>query len=174
VGHSMQSVSALPPLVLRYLPARQAWHTDAVLAPSTDEYLPSPHPTQSEMSSLPDDVRYVPAGHKAHVDSSSAPSDAEYLPAGHSLHVSVPGELLYVPTPQAWHGPPSAPVYPALHRQVVLPAVLPEYTGHVMHAVDAGAALYVSASHSMHSLDPDPSLYLPAKQLVQGPPSSPL
>ena len=137
----MQSVSALPPLVLRYLPARQAWHTDAVLAPSSDEYLPSLHPTQSDMSSLPEDVRYVPAGHKAHVDSSWAPSDAEYLPAWHSLHAAVPGELLYVPTPQAWHGPPSAPVYPALHWHVVLPALLPEYAGHARHAVDASSAL---------------------------------
>ena len=58
-------------------------------------------------------------------------NDEEYSPGWHAVHEPEPGESLYVPAPQAWHGPPSGPVYPGLHRQVTLPDGAFEFDGQV-------------------------------------------
>ena len=100
--------------------AGHAWQSTT--APSCGEYLPALQRTQSDTSSWPPDVRYVPAGHSEHVDSFWAASDGEYLPAPHLAQAAEPGESLYVPAPHASHAPPSGPVYPALHWQILLPS----------------------------------------------------
>jgi len=42
-------------------------------------------------------------------------ADGELALAGHAVHAAVLTVSLYVPTPQAVHGPPAGPVYPLLH-----------------------------------------------------------
>jgi len=46
----------------------------------------------------------------------------EYFPAPQSIQLLLPALVLYFPATQAVHGPPFAPVYPALHKHVELPA----------------------------------------------------
>jgi hypothetical protein len=74
--------------------------------------------------------------------------------ASHAAHSPEPEAFLYVPTAHAAHGPPSGPVYPALHAQSVA-AVLP-----------AGAS--ACAGQAWHSALPAVSWYLPAGQIVHG------
>ena len=84
-----------------------------------------------------------------------------------------------MPATQGRHGPPFAvfsPLYPALHKQVVLPAAELELPGQLKQVVLSAAmavAEYVPAPQFKHVLDveaPTVSEYLPAPQSTQAPP----
>ena len=64
------------------------------------------------------------AGHASHT-SDVAPEMVEYLPLRQRAQDAEPEELLYLPTVQLVHGPPSGPLEPALHVHALL-LVLPE------------------------------------------------
>jgi hypothetical protein len=74
---------------------------------------------------------------------------------------------------QAWHGPPSAPEYPGLHRHSVilaLPAVESLSLEHGTQVVSEEAPRvveYLRAGHSWHALRPVSLEYFPAAQSVQ-------
>ena len=94
------------------------------------------------------------SGHVKHDARESAPSANEYVPFGHISQASEPIACLYCPCKQAWHGPPSAPVYPCLHLQSdsdELPASEFEFAGQVstQRAVPA-SSLYFPIGHSSH------------------------
>lgn len=56
-----------------------------------------------------------PAPHA--VQAAVAPTVPEYVPTAQSVHAAFPLLVLYLPATHAEHGPPSAPVYPALQVQ---------------------------------------------------------
>jgi hypothetical protein len=76
----------------------------------------------------------------------------EYAPAPQSRHVEAPVIILYFPASHAAHLPPSGPVYPGLHRQLVrrlLPLGETEYSGQLWHnstSTEPKTALYVPAA----------------------------
>jgi len=47
-----------------------------------------------------------------------APTVVEYWPSKHAAQLSFPGNILYLPASHAMHGPPFAPVNPALQTQL--------------------------------------------------------
>lgn len=77
---------------------------------------------------------------------------------------------------QAVHGPPSTPVYPALHRHKILaslPAPDLEFASQRVHVAEASAAVshdQESAAQFVHDADPVVALYFPAAQAVHAPP----
>ena len=97
-----------------------------------------------------------PAGHAVHCKD---PLTA-YVCGGHVTHAAGPVTFLTLPASHKTHGPPSGPVLPALHTQLLrfmLPADEFELAGHTVHA----ARLVVS-------------LYVPIAQAVHGPPFGPV
>ena len=76
-----------------------------------------------------------------------------------------PVALLYLPAPQAVHGPPSGPRQPALQVQL-LKAVLcsgePEFAGQLLQLSAPDMLLYLPATHAAHG-PPVPPVY-PALQ----------
>lgn len=96
-------------------------HVDALLAPTTCEYLPPGHNTQSDAALFPVVAEYLPAGQSMQSAPWSLPVYGAYLPAGQTTHAAFPGSLLNFPASHAEH---EAPVYPALHEQVLM-EVLP-------------------------------------------------
>jgi hypothetical protein len=100
----------------------------------------------------------------------------EYAPAPQSRHVEAPVIILYFPASHAAHLPPSGPVYPGLHRQLVrrlLPLGETEYSGQLWHnstSAEPKTALYVPAPQSVQLLAAEAPVlrrYLPAPQSVQ-------
>ncbi len=112
---------------------------------------------------------YVPATHVPHVDPNTAPCALEAVPAAQKSQRAAPVVALYCPVPHAVHVPPSAPVYPRLHVQLVaapLAAGEWELTGHVVHVVAPMAFEYFPATHSAHTAVPLSDLYFPAIQRI--------
>ena len=68
----------------------------------------------------------------------------------HVLHEPVPTVDLYLPISHAVHVPPSGPVYPVLHGQLLLAAGENVFTGQAMHSSVPVVALYVPAAHATH------------------------
>ncbi len=70
------------------------------------------------------------------------------------MHALVPVTLLYFPPTHAGQGPPSGPVYPTLHvqllRSVFLVKKVYEFAGHVVHACEPSQSLYLPSAHSAH------------------------
>jgi hypothetical protein len=100
----------------------------------------------------------------------------EYVPAPQSRHVEAPVIILYFPASHAAHIPPSGPVYPGLHRQLVrrlLPLGESECSGQLSHtstSAEPKTALYVPAPQSIQLPAAEAPVlvrYLPAPQLVQ-------
>ena len=54
----------------------------------------------------------------------------EYVFTGQFVHTPAPAITLYVPAAHGAHAAPFAPVYPALHSHVLLPAGESEFMGH--------------------------------------------
>jgi hypothetical protein len=88
--------------------------------------------------------------------SKEAPTVVEYLPLIHNVQGWAPCVSLYLPATHISHVPPSGPVYPATHRQLVsrlLPLREIEWSGHDMHALSELAPSvieYLPATHSVH------------------------
>jgi len=88
--------------------------------------------------------------------------------------------ILYLPAIHDKHTPPSGPVKPTLHVQL-LTAELAfselEFAGQETHVVATVAPVvveYVPVKQSVHAVLPITVLYFPATQAVHGPPSGPL
>jgi len=100
--------------------------------------------------------------------------------AAQLVHSVEPVTVLNCPAKQAEHGPPFAPVYPALQMQAVaiVDAVGDEvYTWHaeqVFANVAPTVAEYVLAAQLVHAAEPVAALNFPSKQAVHGPPSWPV
>ena len=102
-----------------------------------------------------------------------APTVPEYLPAPQFVQARLPAAALKVPATQGRHGPPFAPVYPTLHKQLllaVLPAVELELPGQLKQVVKSPAVIlaeYWLMRQLMQVLAAAPCEYLPAPQAVQ-------
>jgi hypothetical protein len=78
----------------------------------------------------------------------------EYEFTGHAEHDALPGTDLYVFCGHALQVPPSAPVKPALHLQLVkriLALEDCEFAGHAVQAAEPMLSLYLPATHAEHS-----------------------
>jgi hypothetical protein len=100
-------------------------------------------------------------GQAPHAAADTAATDVLYKLSPHSVQAAEPIISLYFPAPQAVHVPPSGPVNPGLHTQLVC-------------AVDATTADCVLAAQSVHAAVPVAALYFPAKQAVHATPLSPV
>lgn len=139
-GQETQVELWLAPVAPEYVSARQSRQEEGCGAPTVDEYLPAAQSAQELASVEPVLVRY--------------------LPAAQPVHGALPLTDLYLPATHATQGPPSAPVCPALHRQL-LAMLLP------VRDVELPA-------QSEHADEPTEALYLPATQATQVAPSGPV
>ena len=90
-------------------------------------------------------------GHAKHVLLLAAPTCAEYVPAAHWVHGAAPDTSLYLPALQAEHIPPSGPVKPLLHVQLLsemLPETDDELEGQLVQEAAPDTALNVPASQA--------------------------
>ena len=86
------------------------------------------------------------------------------------MHLPLPTPILYVCAAHAAHGPPSDPVYPPLHWQLVerlLPTGLTEFAGHAVQLEEPIASLYVDAAQAAHGPPSDPVYPVLHLQLVE-------
>ena len=89
--------------------------------------------------------------------------------------------LFHVPVGHAEHGPPSGPVYPALHVHTLdalqplqdAPELVAQAT-QVAASVAADVGEYVLAPQLVHVAEPVVVLYVPGKHAEQTPPSRPV
>ena len=90
-------------------------------------------------------------GHAKHVLLLAAPTCAEYVPAAHWVQGAAPDTSLYLPALQAEHIPPSGPVKPLLHVQLLsemLPETDDELEGQLVQEAAPDTALNVPASQA--------------------------
>jgi hypothetical protein len=116
-------------------------------------------------------VAYLPAAHVPHVEASTAADALEAFPAAQESQRAAPVVALYCPVPHAVHEPPSDPVCPWLHVQLVAAPLAPgefELAGHGVHVFEVAATTveYVPPSQDTHDAGPTESLYHPTEQLV--------
>lgn len=107
---------------------------------------------------LPSEPVY-PALHLQSVEAVAPAANAELLTL-HPKHAADPVAVLYCVLRHGLQGPPSDPVYPALHLQAVVvvlpvPAVV-EFPVHSKHAKDPIEALYCPTEHGLHGPPSDP------------------
>jgi hypothetical protein len=93
-----------------YLPASQATHVLASLAPSTVEYVPARQLVQTAAPA----AEYLPFTHVSQRSTLALPGIGNALPAAQSVHASVPTVILYLPAAQNVHAP-SCHVCPSMH-----------------------------------------------------------
>ena len=70
-------------------------------------------------TAAPSAVENLPTSQLVQVLSKEAPTAVEYLPLIQSVQGWAPCVALYLPATHISHVPPSGPVYPATHRQLV-------------------------------------------------------
>ena len=101
------------------------------------------------------------------------PRLSAYCFRAHLRHGEVPVAFLYCPSIHAEQGPPSGPVYPALHVQfssaLLTASMVVECAGHPVQLELASAAAYVPAAHSAHPCVEIRALYLPEEQAKHSP-----
>jgi len=126
------------------------------------------HVRQVAAALAPTVVEYVFAAQSVHAP---LPVAILYLPATQSVHAALPVAILYLPKTQAVHVPPSGPVKPMLHVQlveVVDPLYnVPEFVGQVVQPPEP-APEYVPAPQVPQLPQPAPE-YVPAPQVGQPP-----
>ena len=71
--------------------------------------------------------------------------------AGHVVHACEPSQSLYVPRAHCEHGPPSGPVNPGTHAQMVLPTTDDWFCVQVVHAWTPVSALNLPTAHATHA-----------------------
>jgi len=106
-----------------------------------------------------------------------APTVAEYFALAQTVHATLPLLVLYWPAAHAEHGPPFAPVYPALQTQAAAAELRlgeVELAVQFRQAVAPTLAMYVPLEQSEQAADPLTSLYLPATHAVHAPPFAPV
>ena len=94
-------------------------HVFAREAPAVVEYVWAAQSMHALASDAPTVPEYFPAPHCSHALSLVAPRVVEYLPVVQSLQSSEPTTDLNLPAAHSEHTPPSSPVYPSLHRQLL-------------------------------------------------------
>ena len=114
-------------------------------APVKFLYLPGTHATHAVPSG--------PVYPLLHVQftSSALPIAAVSVNAGHVVHACEPSQSLYLPCAQSTHGPPSGPVNPGTHAQIVLAATDDWFCAHTVHACTPVSALNVPTAHAAHA-----------------------
>ena len=137
--------------------ARSLSHSLQPLArPTTALYFPAVHAAHAAITESAPRVVSYPAAHR-HAVFAVLASDEDAC-SGQSEHAAVPAAILYLPSEQAWHAPPSGPWYPGLHTQCTAaeePSTDCVCAGHCWHALlDAAPRVgeNVSASHATHVL----------------------
>ena len=125
----MHVLTKVAPVAVEYVPAPQLLQSaDPVISlyfPATHAtHGPPPAPVNPELqtqllaNALPlGDCES--AAHGAHTLASVAPTASECVLAGHSVHGAEPGVVLYLPSAHSVHVPPSGPMNPGLHTQLV-------------------------------------------------------
>ena len=113
--------------------------------PVTFLYVPAAHWTQATPSGPTYPVL------QTHWLSSALPTAAVYVNAGHVVHACEPSQSLYVPLAHCEHGPPSGPVNPGTHAQMVLPTTDDWFCAHVVHAWTPVSALNLPTAHATHA-----------------------
>jgi len=83
--------------------------------------------------------------------SSGLPVAAAYEFAGHVVHACDPSQFLYFPTAHSAQGPPSGPVNPATHEQIILAETEDWFCAHVVHSCTPINGLNLPASHATHA-----------------------
>jgi hypothetical protein len=91
---------------------------------------------------------------------STAPSNSEYLPAWQSLQAADPVVGLYIPAAHAEHESPG-PVYPALQKQLALPAFESAFDSQAAQPTAAASTAYVPATQSTQAAEPKAALKVP-------------
>lgn len=107
-----QSIHEELPVTVLYLPAIHAEHV-----PPSAPVNPALQTQLVERTLALGDCESV--GQARHVLAVVAATVSEYVFAGHAVHPSEPAASLYLPSTHAVHIPPSGPVNPALHRQLL-------------------------------------------------------
>jgi len=156
-----QSIQLPFPVALLYFPAPHSTHTlPFPLAPALHR-----HSTRGTSASA----------FAAHDRQTVAPTPGMYVPAAQDVQLLLPITFLYWPGTHSEHGPPFAPVAPALHVHAVtteLPKTELELTAHATQTSDALAPAvteYVPALQFAHVADvvaPVSPEYVPAMQFV--------
>jgi len=152
--HSSHVSFAVPRFLVRN-PTRQ-WQSDCRVLPMSDVALP---------------------WHAVHTSLDVAASAEEYVLFPHKVHALGPISVLYVPCTHPRHTSPSAPVYPALHRQSIassLPSGDWENEGQLVHVETTCATVveYSFKTQFTHVPMPTPVLYVPAMHATHSTPSS--
>ena len=83
--------------------------------------------------------------------SSALPIAAVSVYKGHVVHACEPSQFLYLPCAHSAHGPPSGPVNPGTHAQIVLAATDDWFCAHVVHAWTPVNPLNLPTSHATHA-----------------------
>jgi hypothetical protein len=145
----MQVLDRVAPIVPEYLPAPQSVHAALPVidlkVPATQgrhgPLLAPVYPTLHAQAVLPAVELEFP-GQLKHVLSTEAFVVVEYLPWLQSVQDWLPCVALYLPASHAIHVPPSGPVYPTTHRQLVT-TILPlreiEFSGQAAHVFSRDA-----------------------------------
>ena len=117
--------------------------------PKVSLYVPATH----LLHWLPSPDKVLPALHTTvQLDFAVLPDNKVLLPAGQAVHGADPATALYVPASQTLHGPPSGPVLPRLHAQMMLPGIEDEYAPHSWHSADPADVEKLPAEQAMHVL----------------------
>ncbi len=104
-----------------------------------------------------------------------APCVAEYFALAQTVHATLPLLVLYLPATHPEHGPPFAPVYPALQTQAAAAELwlgeveLSGQPTQISTAVAPTVTEYVPAPQSVHAALPALVLYLPATHSAHEP-----
>jgi hypothetical protein len=128
-----QVVLEVAATVSEYVPAAQSRQVVLEAAPTVPEYVPATQLRQVVLEAAATVSEYVPATQSRHTVLLKAPMADECLPSAQSVHAAEPVNILYFPATHASHVPPSGPVNPRLHTQLVSavdPATDCESAGH--------------------------------------------
>lgn len=102
-------------------------------------------------------------GQDEHDEDALPPSN---FPSAHKRHTLEPFDQVYLPGPHAIHGPMSAPAYPALQVQLLLPSPENVFAGQ-FEQFDSDATEYLPALHTRQEVAFRMPAYLPATQRLQ-------
>ena len=162
-----------PPFAV-FSPLYPALHKQVVL-PAAELELPG-QLKQVVLSAAMAVAEYWPTRQLMQTPTAVAPCVPEYFPAPQFVQGTLPVTDFQVPATQGRHGPPFAPLYPTLHKQLllaVLPAAELELPGQLKQVVLSTAmtvAEYWPTRQLMQVLAtvaPCVPKYLPAPQAVQ-------
>jgi hypothetical protein len=137
--------------------ARSLSHSlQPLVSPGAALYSPAAHAAHAAITESAPSVVSYPASHRHAVFAALAAG--EDACSGQSVHATEPVLVLYLPSEQPWHVPPSGPWYPGLHTQCTAaeePTGDCVFAGHCWHALFDAAPRVVEnvfVSHATHVL----------------------